>query len=134
MGMVYFYGGAPALNWLVGVPLLIVVQFLVIYGLALVIAMVNAFFRDMGHIISVCLSLLFWLTPIIYPLTAVPEKYRPFLALNPFAYLVQCWRDIFLKNTINWDYIGIALISALIIFPIGIFIFKKLDYRLDEVL
>lgn len=132
--LVYYYGKTPALNWLFGIPLLIMVQFIVTYGITLVISMVNAFFRDMEQIINVCVSMLFWMTPIVYPLEAVPKKYRVLLVINPVTYLIQSWRDIFLNNTINWHYISISLVTAMVVLLAGIFIFKRLDRRLDEVL
>lgn len=131
---VYYYGKAPALNWLYGIPLLIVVQFIVTYGVALVISMVNAFFRDMEYIINVSVGMLFWMTPIIYPLEAVPEKYRVLLVINPVTYLIQSWRDIFLNNTINWHNISISLVTAVVVLLAGTFIFSRLNRRLDEVL
>jgi len=131
---VYYYGKAPALNWLYGIPLLIVVQFIVTYGVALVISMVNAFFRDMEYIINVSVGMLFWMTPIIYLLEAVPEKYRVLLVINPVTYLIQSWRDIFLNNTINWHNISISLVTAVVVLLAGTFIFSRLNRRLDEVL
>lgn len=132
--LVYSYGKAPTWNWLVAMPLLIGVQFIVCYGLALMVSMVNAFFRDMEHIINVLLSLLFWMTPILYPLEAVPERYRVYLSLNPATYLIQSWRDIFFSNSINWDYIFICMLTATVVFLAGSLVFKRLDRRLDEVL
>ncbi len=132
--LVFYYGKAPAMNWFIGIPVLIVVQFTVTYGIALVISMVNAFFRDMEHIVNVCISMLFWMTPILYPLEAVPEKYRIYLAINPVTYLIQSWRDIFLNNTTNWHVISISLVTAMLVFFAGSIIFKRLDKRLDEVL
>lgn len=132
--LVYYYGKTPSLNWLIGIPVLIVVQFAVTYGVALIISMVNPFFRDMEHIVNVCVSMLFWMTPIIYPLEAVPEKYRVYLTINPVTYLMQGWRDIFLNNTINWHNISISMVTAMVFLLAGIVIFKRLDRRLDEVL
>jgi lipopolysaccharide transport system permease protein len=132
--LVYSYGKVPTWNWLVAMPLLIAVQFVVCYGLGLMVSMVNAFFRDMEHIINVLLSLLFWMTPILYPLEAVPEKYRVYLSLNPATYLIQSWRDIFFSNRINWDYIFISMLTATVVLLAGSLVFKRLDRRLDEVL
>jgi lipopolysaccharide transport system permease protein len=96
--------------------------------------MINAFFRDMEYIVSVAVSMLFWVTPIIYPLDQVPAKYHPYLALNPLTYLIQSWRNILFSNTINWNYIGISCVTAVFVFIAGFFVFQKLDRKLDEVL
>jgi len=134
IGLVYYHGSAPALNWLIGIPVLVVVQFALIYGLTLIISMANAFFRDLEYLVAVLVSLLFWMTPIIYPLEMVPERFRWLLVMNPVTYLMQAWRDLFFNNTINWHNISISVITAAVVLLVGLLIFKKLDKKLDEVL
>jgi lipopolysaccharide transport system permease protein len=130
----YMYGKGPGINWLIAVPLLIFIQFFVTAGICLVISMVNAYFRDMEYIIGVVISLLFWMTPIIYPLEMVPKAYRLYLALNPLAYLITSWRDIFMGNSIDWSNIGISFGSSVIFLSLGILVFRRLGARLDEVI
>ncbi|MBS3976420.1 MAG: ABC transporter permease [Syntrophomonadaceae bacterium] len=134
IGLVFYYGSAPNLNWLIGIPVLITIQFTVIYGLSLIISMANAFFRDLEYIVTVLISLLFWMTPIIYPLKAVPEDVRVLLVMNPATYLMQAWRDLFFNNMLNWHNIAISAITAAVVLLAGLLIFKKLDRKLDEVL
>lgn len=134
LGLVYYYGSAPTLSWLIGIPVLVGVQFIVIYGLSLIVSMANAFFRDLEYIVTVLIGLLFWMTPIIYPIEAVPEKYRVLLIMNPVTYLIQSWRDLFFYNTINLHNISISAATAAVFLLAGLLIFKKLDRKLDEVL
>jgi len=134
IALVYYYGSSPSLNWLIGIPVLVIVQFVVIYGLSLLISIANAFFRDLEHIINVLVSLLFWMTPIVYPLEAVPEEYRSLLVMNPVTYLMQAWRDLFFNNMLNWHNIFVSAITAVAILLAGLLIFKKLNRKLDEVL
>lgn len=130
----YVYGAGPAMNWLVVIPILILIQFVVTTGICLFISMINAYFRDMEYIVGVIISMLFWLTPIIYPISVVPETYRIYLILNPLTYLITAWRDIFMSNSIDWGNIGISLGSSLIFLVLGTFVFLRLGKRLDEVL
>jgi lipopolysaccharide transport system permease protein len=97
-------------------------------------SIINAYFRDMEYIVGVAISMLFWMTPIIYPLEMVPEAYRIYLVFNPLTYLVTAWRDIFMANTINWININISLITSLFFFLLGALIFQKFGKKLDEVL
>jgi len=96
--------------------------------------MVNAYFSDLEYIIGVLVSLLFWITPIIYPFEIVPETYRAYLALNPLTYLITSWRDTFMKNVIDWENIGISFGISLVFLLLGILIFQKLGKTLDEVI
>jgi lipopolysaccharide transport system permease protein len=134
IGLAYYYGGTPTLNWLIGIPVLVGVQFIVIYGLSLIVSMANAFFRDLEYIVTVLIGLLFWMTPIVYPLEAVPEEYQVFLVMNPVTYLMQAWRNLFFNNMINWHNISISAATAAVVLLAGLLIFKKLDRKLDEVL
>ena len=134
VGFSYFYGKGLGVSWLVAVPILIVVQFIVTTGICLAISIVNAYFRDMEYIIGVFITLLFWMTPIIYPLDMVPQAYRIFLIFNPLTYLITAWRDIFMSNFIDWGSIGISLGSSLIFLLLGILVFQRLGKRLDEVI
>ncbi len=134
VGIAYLAGKGLGGSWLLGVPLLIAAQFTATTGVCLAIAMVNAYFRDMEYIIGVLISMLFWMTPIIYPLEAIPEVYRIYLVLNPLTYTITAWRDVFMLNTIDWGNIGISLGSAAVFLLAGVLIFQRLGKRLDEVL
>lgn len=98
------------------------------------VSVVNAYFRDLEYIVGVLINLLFWMTPIIYPLEAVPTDVRVFLALNPATYLMQARRDLFFSNILNWQYIVVYSISAAVVFLVGPLVFRRLERKLDEVL
>jgi lipopolysaccharide transport system permease protein len=134
VGLAYFYGKGPGMNWFLAIPILIGLQFAVTVGICLAISMVNAYFRDMEYIIGVIVSMLFWMTPIIYPLDTVPKAYQIYLILNPLTYLITAWRDIFMSNSINWSNMGISLGSSLVFFLLGVLVFQSLGKKLDEVI
>jgi len=62
-------------------------------GLAMVLAATTVFFRDVRHLTEVGLLLLFWLTPVVYPVTMVPDAVRPYVHLNPAAAFVVAYQD-----------------------------------------
>ncbi len=132
VGLAYFCGGGPGISWFLGVPILIVLQLILTIGISLVISVINVYFRDMEHIVGIGLTLLFWMTPIIYPLDIISESFRKYLAINPLTCLMVEWRDIFMTNTINWNNVGISFGSSLVFFLFGAIIFKRLRKRLDE--
>jgi lipopolysaccharide transport system permease protein len=88
----------------------------------------------MEYIIGIAVTMLFWVTPIIYPLNMVPKAYRIYLIFNPLTHLITAWRDIFMSNSIDWGDIGISFGISMIFFFLGILVFKRLGKRLDEVL
>lgn len=134
VGFAFFYGKGPGINWLIGIPILIICQFITTIGICLIVSMTNAYFRDMEYLVAIIISMLFWLTPIIYALKMIPEKYHIYLILNPLTYLINSWRDLFMNNHIEWNSIGISFGSSIIFLSIGIFIFYRLGKKLDEVI
>jgi lipopolysaccharide transport system permease protein len=134
VGFVFYYDRTPSPIWILGIPIIVCAQFMITYGISLIVAMVNAFFRDMEHIINVSIQLLFWGTPIIYPLDMIPAKLRPLLALNPVTYIIQSWRDLIMNNVIDWEYVGISFVTGLACLLLGRLIFNHFDKTLDEVL
>ena len=127
-------GSVPSPFWLVAIPLAMAVQFAFTFGISLAIAICNTYFRDIEYLVGVLMNLLFWMTPITYPMTAIPERYRPLALLNPLTSLMNLWRSIFIHNTIAWGDLGIASLMAAISLTAGFMIFRRLEKRLDEVL
>ena len=78
-------GKRPGPTWLAALPVLLIVQFSLLMGLAPLVASLNVFFRDVGPLVEVVLRLLFYGTPIIYPLSRVPDAIRPLVVLNPMT-------------------------------------------------
>ena len=92
--------------WLIGIPLLSLIQFVMTLGASMAVSTINVYFMDFQFIVAFLLNLFFWMTPIIYELQAVPEAYRSlFMYLNPMTSLISLWRVLFMSNTLDleWD-------------------------------
>jgi ABC-type polysaccharide/polyol phosphate export permease len=89
-------GITPSWTWLIGIPVLLALQFALVAGLGLTFACLNVFFRDLAPGLDATLTLLFYVSPIIYPLDKVPGSMRPILLLNPLASLIEGWRALFM--------------------------------------
>jgi lipopolysaccharide transport system permease protein len=92
--MLLFEGGIPAT--VVFIPLLIVVQLVLMSGVAWLTAAGSVFLRDIPNIVAVSLNVLFYLTPVFYGLHAIPDKYAGLLKLNPLATIVNSYRALLL--------------------------------------
>jgi len=122
------------LAWLYGVPLLILVQFLIQYGIGIAIASLNLFFRDLEKLTTIAITMLFYCTPIIYPLSMVPEKYQPLIALNPVAPIMVSWRGLLLNGTLDLRMIGISLFYGVLFLILGTSLYRRLSWKFAEVL
>ena len=84
-------------------------------GLGLMIATLNVFFRDVVHVVTVALSLLFYLTPIFYDASQAEGAFRWIFVVNPFAVLVDAYRAILFHGEMPWRSLGAtAGISAVV--------------------
>ncbi len=132
--MVIFQRGTPSLTWLWGVPLLVILQGTMIFGLALVIASCNVFFRDVERLLALVLNVAFYLTPVIYESHMVPDKFKPLMALNPFAPLIVGWRSLLLDGVVDLAAAGSAATGALVAVLLGAFVFQRLQWKFAEAL
>lgn len=131
--VVLIYGYSPHLIWLVGVPLLLVIQFATLYGLTLVVSSLNLFFRDLEKIINVTVTLLFYFTPIIYAENMVPDDYKALVDYNPLAALMLSWRSLFLEGALHADKVGISAVFALGTCVLAFVTYRRLSWRFAEV-
>jgi lipopolysaccharide transport system permease protein len=120
-------------------PVLIFIQFFLVTGMTFLVSALNVFFRDLQHLITIIMMVWFFGTPIIYPLSMVPEKYQVFLKINPMTIYADYYRNIFyyVKYPENAGFPStvdtlVALGITILIFFIGYFIFKRLEPRFAE--
>ena len=128
------YGIMPTLLLLVHVPLLILVSYATIAPLGVMFACLNAYVRDLENILPLILQMLFFLTPIIYPLDVVPDRIRFLLYCNPFFPIITTWRSALLNQTLPWDLFGASCLVALAACALGAYTYSKLSWKLAELL
>ncbi len=119
-----------ALCWL---PLVLLIHFVFIAGLVLGLATLNVFLRDIQHILANLLTLWFFLTPILYPLTQVPGPFKKVVLLNPAALFTLAYQDIFFyrRNPDPWHLMP-SLILSVFILGLGIALFEHYKETLAE--
>lgn len=134
IGLLWYYGVVWSLITLLVIPVFIV-QCVFIVGLVFLLAPMNVFYRDIGFIIPVGLQLLMFATPIIYPLSIVPESIRPYYVLNPLAGIIEGYRRVFLHNAMpDWPSFLAAGLMSLVVFSLGFVYFKRVEFKLADVL
>lgn len=116
-------------------PLLLIPQFLFTLGAAWLIASLGVFLRDIAQGITLLLMVWMYLTPIIYPESLVPERFRMLINLNPFTSLVRNYRRLFLEG-FGPDWTGLAYFSviAIIVFVFGYWWFARTRKNFADVI
>jgi ABC-2 type transport system permease protein len=117
----------PALAFL---PVPIILTTLFALGVSLALAPLSVMFADIVPIYQVVLTAWMYLTPIIYPLTALPDEYRRFLVLNPMTHLVEAFRTPIYQGAIpSWNVLITSTVAGFGTLLIGAFIFRRYSNR-----
>lgn len=130
----FIYRKTPSLTWLYGIPILLSLQLLLTYGTSLIISSTNIFFKDIEKLTIILITFVFYFTPIIYPETIVPDRYKPFIKINPLAPLMISWRNLFLNGGIDLSYLFLCSLYSVIVFGLGYLIYKRLSWKFAEAL
>lgn len=117
-------------------PLVWLTQLLLTAGLGYLTAGLTVFLRDIPQTLGVVLNIWFYMTPIIYPASAIPETFRGWVFwLNPIAAISEVYRDIILVGEVkHWSEWGVALAVSLSFFCGGFMVYKRLRPAFADVL
>jgi lipopolysaccharide transport system permease protein len=114
-------------------PPIYILFFLLIYAFSLGLASLYVFYRDLNQIWEVFLQAAFFLSPIVYPISIIPEQYLPYYMLNPITLVMESIRDILLSGTLP-PLLGVLYILSFGVFLLVVcrFIFNRLEPRFAE--
>lgn len=109
------------------------IVFVAVTGIALFLAALQVFIRDVEHILMPVLMIVMYLTPILYPLTLVPEQLRPWVAANPFSWMTGRLREALLDGRLALHPSdAYAVIVALVVFAAGRAFFVRLSPHFED--
>ena len=110
------------------IPLVIIILAMIAMGSGIMISSLTSKYRDLAMVVGIGLTLLMYATPIMYPLSAIPEIYKPYLFLNPISPLIEAFRYVFTGTGIFvFSQIIYSFLFALLILVLGIFVFNKTE-------
>ena len=116
-------------------PVVIAGQFLLVFGLALLLSSLNIFFRDVQNLSAYGLRLWFYMSPSLYTVELVPDQFRSVYGLNPFAHVFPAYRDLLMEGRFS-SLTDLAWIfgSGTLVLVIGYIAFKWAEPRFAKVL
>ena len=86
-------------------------------GLVWILAAIGVFLRDVGQTIGIITAVLMFLSPVFYPVTAVPERFRPFIMANPLTFIIEQSREVLVWGHMP-DWQGLSLnLSGFFLLP-----------------
>ena len=133
LGMMWFYDYSPT-KWILFTPLLLILALVTALGTGLWLSALNVTYRDIGYIIPFIIRVWFFLTPITYSASIVPEEYQTIYALNPMTGVIQGFR---------WAMLGVgeppsvlilaSTVAAVSIMISGLFYFRRMERTFADV-
>jgi len=114
------------------VPLLIVVTLIATLSLGVMLSALTVFYRDFKHLVPFLVQIFIYITPVIYPVRVIPQKYHWFLALNPMFGLVTAYRSAIYGRPWHFESLAISTASALISFLFAVYYFRRTERRFAD--
>ncbi|MCZ6678467.1 MAG: ABC transporter permease [Candidatus Poribacteria bacterium] len=125
--MIVYYQVQFSLGFLLW-PVLVIPLVLLALGVGMVLAALNVSYRDLRYAIPFGIQLWLFLTPVIYPTSLIPERFRPLTAFNPLVGIIEaCRASLFPTKEIDWQTLGISTVMVIVIFVVGLLYFKKVE-------
>lgn len=118
----------PQIQYLWVLPLLLLLMMLMGLGLGIIISSLTTKYRDLSNMVPFAIQLLMYATPVIYPASVIPEKYRWLMEINPLSSIIEAFRFIFLgTDRISWPLLAYSFIFTAILLFIGLILFNKTE-------
>lgn len=121
-----------AIQW---IPVLIMITLGLAMGIGLFLGIVNVFIRDIGHASTIILQFWFWLTPIVYMPSIIPEKYHSLLMLNPMTGIIMAYQNVLVYDKApDISLLLYPILIAVISLVMSVIIFRKASDEMTDVL
>ena len=126
---VYFSPVEMAINSVFYFPIIFILTFAFLVCLVSIISCLSLILRDLGHFVQLLVQMLFFLSPILYPLSLIPDQFLSIYLMNPFVNLILLWRQVLYSGTLDISLTIYPFIVTLGMFFASWFCMKKIGNR-----
>ncbi len=133
-GLLMLYYHWPISRSIFWLPLFIVAAVLAASGIGLTLSALNVSFRDVKYAVPFAIQMGIFVTPVIYPIRYVPERWQMLLGLNPMVGVVLGFRHALLGAEVSWPLIGMSLATSVVLFVLGLLIFRRMERQFADVI
>ncbi len=117
------------------IPLVWFPLLLATLGFAWILASLGVFLRDVGQLIGIVTTVLLFLAPVFYPLSAIPQKFQFWILLNPITFMIEQTREVVIWGRMpNWGGLGLYALCSVLILWVGFWWFQKTRKGFADVL
>jgi lipopolysaccharide transport system permease protein len=129
--MIYFH--IPLSMNLLLWPIFVIPLILLALGLGMIFSSLNVKYRDIKYTIPFLIQLGLFVTPVIYPISILPDKYKIFVALNPMTGIIEAFRSTVIPNKyVDLWLLSYSVIASLLIFLFGLIYFRKTEKEFSD--
>jgi lipopolysaccharide transport system permease protein len=132
-GMLAFYRMAPTVNLLMLLPLILLVTLLTL-AVGLLASASNVRYRDVGVLLPVLVQLWMFASPVVYPLTLVPPRYRTLFSLNPLVGIITGFRSAVLGLPFEWIPIAVSTAITIVLLVLAIILFRRTERYFADII
>ena len=132
LGMMLLYQVPPSVHMLWLIPLM-VIQLLLMIAISLFLSAINVFYRDINFAVGLVMQMWMFGSPVVYPISIVPERYQRFYMLNPMASILGSYRKALLQATIpDVGRLGWILLVSIAILVVSYWFFKVQENKFAD--
>ena len=131
--MMLWYGVGWSVN-LLAAPVLLMAVIFIALGVGTLLSALTVAYRDFTHLTPFIVQIWMYITPVIFPVSLVPQRWQWLLYLNPMTGLIEGFRSAFLGKAFDMQGLGISFAMAVIIFVVGITYFEKVERRFADII
>jgi lipopolysaccharide transport system permease protein len=131
--MMLWYGVGWTPN-LLAAPLLLGAVIFTALGVGTLLSALTVAYRDFTHLTPFLVQIWMYVTPVIFPVSIVPQKWQWLLYINPMTGLVEGFRAAFLGKPFDLPSLAISFATALILFALGVAYFEKVERRFADII
>lgn len=121
--MLFYYGIGVSIG-IALIPFLLLIMILASLGVGLILSSLTVAYRDFRYVVSFLVQIWMFVSPVVYPVTLVPQSWRWLLALNPMTGVIDGFRSALLNKPYDVQTLLISLLSSLVIFAGGLMYFR----------
>jgi lipopolysaccharide transport system permease protein len=133
IGMLIYY--RVGLKWnILMAPALVSLAMLLALGAGVLLSALNVKYRDVGMMLPVVIQLWMYASPVVYPSTLVPSRWRMLYELNPLAGIVEGFRTSVFGGAFNWRALAVSLAFTFLLLIIALFIFRRVEKEFADVI
>jgi lipopolysaccharide transport system permease protein len=126
IGMAVYFGAYPGWSlWLL--PVFVLMTATLALAVGLLISALTVKYRDLRHALPFLIQAWMFTSPVIYPVSMVPQRYRWMLLANPFTAVVEGFRAAVVSGPVDWRSVGISALMITVLLVLSVYVFRRIE-------